>query len=152
MSDPRRSEQSDLSVNDSAHRPGPWWDWRLLGVWIAVNASAYVVIVLGGVTLEQLASGTTKDLAEDHRLLAVLLIALIGAAFQGFVQGRWQWRILVRRMPGLPRRRWVIATLCLRSSCGCSRLVRVSWTRWHKEATPSPRSRTGSFRHSSSDP
>jgi hypothetical protein len=98
-------------VNDPADRQRPWWDWRLLGVWIAVNASAYVVIVLGGVTLEQIASNTTKDLAEDHRLLAVLLTALIGAAFQGFVLGRWQWRILVRRMPGLQRRRWVTATV-----------------------------------------
>lgn len=97
-------------MSDSEDRPGRWWDWRLLGAWIAVNASAYVVIVLGGVTLEQLASDTTKDLAEDHRLLAALLTALIGAAFHGFVLGRWQWRILIRRIPGLQRSRWVIAT------------------------------------------
>lgn len=82
----------------------------MLGRWVAVNASAYVVIVVGGVVLEQLASGTTRDLAEDHKWLAILLIALIGAGFQGFVQGRWQWRVLRLRMPGLERRRWVIAT------------------------------------------
>jgi len=99
---------------DDAHEAtdsaGPWWSWRLLGPWLVVNASAYAVIVVGGVALEQLASGETKDLAENHRVLAVLLIALIGAAFQGFVVGRFQWRILRRRMPGLQSRRWVIAT------------------------------------------
>lgn len=30
--------------------------------------------------------------------------------FQGFVLGRWQWRILRLRIPRLQRRRWVIAT------------------------------------------
>jgi hypothetical protein len=29
----------------------------------------------------------------------------------GFVLGRWQWWILLTRMPGLPRRQWAIATL-----------------------------------------
>jgi hypothetical protein len=98
-------------VNEFENLVEPWWNWRLLGRWIAVNATAYVVIVVGGVALEQLASGTTKDLADDHRVLAVLVIALLGGGFQGLVQGRWQWRILRRRVPALPRRLWVIATL-----------------------------------------
>ena len=69
------------------------------------------MIVVGGVALELLASSTTKDLAGDHRTVAVVLVAVIGAGFHGLVLGRWQWRILVTRMPGLPRRQWVIATL-----------------------------------------
>ena len=85
--------------------------WGLLARWIGVNAAAYVVIVVGGVALELLASNTTKELAGDHRVVAVVLVAVIGAGFHGFVLGRWQWRILVTRMPGLPRRQWVIATL-----------------------------------------
>jgi len=89
---------------------GPWWSWRLLGLWVVLNLSAFAVIVVGGVALEQLASDETKDLAENHRVLAVLIVALIGGAFQGFVLGRLQWRILRRRMPDLPARRWVIAT------------------------------------------
>lgn len=96
--------------NPSEDRPGPWWDWRLLAVWILVSAAAYVVIVVGGVALELLASDTTRALAGEHRVVAVLLVALIGAAFHGLVLGRWQWRILVTRLPGLNRRRWVIAT------------------------------------------
>lgn len=96
--------------NDSDDGPGRWWDWRLLAVWVLVSAAAYVVIVVGGVVLQQLASDTTRALAGEHRALAVLLVALIGAAFHGFVLGRWQWRILVTRLPGLNRRRWVIAT------------------------------------------
>jgi hypothetical protein len=40
-----------------------------------------------------------------------VLVAIIGAGFHGFVLGRWQWRILVTRIPGLQRRHWVIATL-----------------------------------------
>jgi hypothetical protein len=98
------------NVSDSEGRVGPWWSWRLLGLWVAVNGSAYVVILVGGVALEQLASGRTKDLVGNHRVLAILIIALIGAAFQGLVLGRWQWRLLRLRMPGLQRRRWVIAT------------------------------------------
>jgi hypothetical protein len=88
---------------------GSWWSWRLLGLWVAINGAAYLVIVVGGVVLEELVSGTA-DLASSHRVLAVLVVAIIGSAFQGFVLGRWQWQILKRRMPGLGRRRWVIAT------------------------------------------
>jgi hypothetical protein len=34
-----------------------------------VNAAAYVVIVVGGVTLELLASNTTVELAGDHQVI-----------------------------------------------------------------------------------
>ncbi len=88
-----------------------WWNWRLFGRWMLVNAAAYVVIVVGGVALEEFAWTTTRDLADDHRLLVVLLVAIVGAGFQGTVLGRWQWRILRERVPDLPRRRWVMATL-----------------------------------------
>ena len=98
-------------THGSTDSAGPWWSWRLLGRWLAVNTLAYVVIVVGGALLEELVSGTTKDLAKDHQWLAILVIALIGAAFQGFVLGRWRWRILRLRMPDLLRRRWVMATV-----------------------------------------
>lgn len=96
------------AVND--FDDGSWWDSGLLAAWIVASSLAYAVVVVGGVALELLASEATKQLADDHRVLAVLLVAIIGAAFHAFVLGRWQWRILVRRMPGLPRRQWVIAT------------------------------------------
>ena len=76
-----------------------------------MNAAAYVVVVVGGVALELLASNTTRVLASDHRVVAVVLVAVIGASFHGLVLGRWQWRILATPIPGLPRRQWVIATL-----------------------------------------
>jgi magnesium-transporting ATPase (P-type) len=87
-----------------------WWDWRLLGRWILVNTAAYLVIVVGGVALQQFASRTTEDLARNHRLLTILIVALIGAAFHGSVLGRWQWRILRHRLRHLMRRQWVVAT------------------------------------------
>ena len=99
------------TAKDTADGAGRWWDWGLLARWIGVNAAAYVVVVVGGVALELLASNTTKELASQHRVVAVVLVAVIGAGFHGLVLGRWQWRILVTRMPGLPRRQWVIATL-----------------------------------------
>ena len=40
-----------------------------------------------------------------------MLLALVGAALEGFVLGRWQWRVIRHRLPGLPRRRWVVATI-----------------------------------------
>jgi hypothetical protein len=83
----------------------------LLVRWIGVNAAAYVVVVVGGVAPELLASDTTRELASDHRLVAVVLVAVIGASFHGLGLGRWQGRILATRIPGLPRRQWVIATL-----------------------------------------
>ena len=98
-------------MDDPQDGPGRWWDWGLLARWVVVNAAAYVVVVVGGVTLELLASATTSELASDHRWVAVVLVAVIGAGFHGFVLGRWQWRILVTRIPGLQRRHWVIATL-----------------------------------------
>lgn len=88
-----------------------WWDWRLFGRWILINALAYVVIVVGGVLLEELASSVDRDLATDHRWLAIVIIAVIGAGFQGTVLGRWQWGILHERLPGLVRRAWVKATV-----------------------------------------
>ena len=87
--------------NHTGDGPGPWWNGRLLAVWILVSAAAYVAVVDGGVVLELLASDTTRELAGDHRAVAMLLVVLIGAAFHGFAPGRWQWRLLVTRLPGL---------------------------------------------------
>ena len=89
---------------------GSWWDWRLFGRWILVNTSAYVVIIIGGVVLEDLASSVERDLADNYRWAAILIVAIIGAGFQGTVLGRWQWGILRNRLPDLQRRRWVTAT------------------------------------------
>jgi hypothetical protein len=86
-------------VKASADRAGLWRDPRLLARWIGVNAAAYVVVIVGGVALELLASNTTKELASDHPVVAVVLVAVIGAGFHGFVLGRWQWRILVTGCP-----------------------------------------------------
>jgi hypothetical protein len=87
-----------------------WWDGRLLATWIVVNAAAYIIIVAGGIVLETIASSVTRSLAEQHRLLGVLVIAVLGAGLHGVVLGRWQWRLLVTRMPTLTRRQWVTAT------------------------------------------
>jgi hypothetical protein len=89
---------------------GSWWDWRLLARWVLVNALAYIVIIVGGVALEGLASRTVRTLSDDHRVLAIAIVAGLGAGYQGTVLGCWQWRILRRRMP-LQQRRWVLATL-----------------------------------------
>jgi Na+/citrate or Na+/malate symporter len=97
-----------MTGNDTA---GSWWNWRVLGLWVLLNAAAFLVVVVGGARLlVLLSSGRTQDLADENRALAVLVIALIGAAIQGFVIGRWQWRILRLRVSGLPRRQWVMAT------------------------------------------
>ncbi|MCZ2526922.1 hypothetical protein [Streptomyces sp. HB2AG] len=48
---------------------------------------------------------------ESGRPVAVLVTAVVGGTLQGVVVGRWQWRILRRRVPELRRRRWVVATL-----------------------------------------
>ena len=95
-----------------------------------MNAVAYVVVVVGGVALELLASNTTKELASDHRVVAVVLVAVIGASFHGLVLGRWQWRILVTRIPGLPRLQWVIATLRI----GAGRVVARDRTRGRRHS------------------
>jgi hypothetical protein len=76
----------------------------LLGLWLVVNAAAYVVIVVVGVGLEQFVSGSL-DLGGKRKVPEIVTIAVIGAAFQGFILGRWQWQILTVRMPGLQRRR-----------------------------------------------
>ena len=90
---------------------GRWWDWQLFWLWVLVNAAAFAVVPVVGVIAEQLASAAAKNLAQHHGVLTVLIIAVIGAALQGIVVGRWQWRLLRRRLPGLERRRWVIATV-----------------------------------------
>jgi hypothetical protein len=90
---------------------GRWWDWHLFGLWVLVNAAAFAVVPLVGVIVEQLAATAAKNLAQHHRVLTVLIIAVIGAALQGIVVGRWQWRLLQRRLTGLERRRWVTATV-----------------------------------------
>ncbi len=82
-----RARGVDRPANDES--VGEWWNWRLLGRWIVVNCAAYLVIVGGGVFLQLLASDATDDLARNHRLIAILVIAIIGAGFQGFVLGRW---------------------------------------------------------------
>jgi hypothetical protein len=87
-----------------------WWDWRLLATWIVVNAAAYIVIVAGGIALETIASSFTRSLADQHRVLGVVVVAVLGAGLHGVVLGRWQWRLLVTRMPTLTRRQWVTAT------------------------------------------
>lgn len=90
---------------------GSWWDWRLFGVWVLINSIAFLVIPVAGLLLEHVASMAMRDLVIDHRILAVLIIAAAGAGTQGVILGRWQWRVLRRRLPELKRHRWVIATL-----------------------------------------
>src|SRR4051794_32883542 len=98
------------TVDETTGERRGWWDLRLLGVWIFVNAAAYIIIVAGGILLQTLASTFTRSLAEQHRVLGVLVIAVLGAGLHGFLLGSWQWRILVTRMPTLTRRQWVTAT------------------------------------------
>ena len=69
-------------MEDSADGAGRWWESGLLARWIGVNAAAGVVVVVGGVALELLASATTRELASDHRWVAVVLVAVIGAVGQ----------------------------------------------------------------------
>jgi hypothetical protein len=106
-------DQSASSVLTTAadSGTGPWWDRRLFGVWLLINAIAFAVIPLAGAALEGLVGHATKDLVHGHKWLVVVIIAVVGGAFEGALLGRWQWRLLVRRMPLLRRRRWVIATL-----------------------------------------
>jgi hypothetical protein len=118
-----------------------------------VNAAAYVVVVVGGVALELLASNTTKVLASDHRVVAVVLVAVIAASFHGLVLGRWQWRILATPDP----RPAAPPVGDRHPRPGALRVVARDRTRglstpWRSAVTPSPRSRTASYRRSSSDP
>ena len=98
-----------MSDADSGSRS--WWDWRLFGRWIVVNGVAFLVIPVVGVLLEHVASKATEDLVHDHRVLAVVITAVVGAAAYGVILGRAQWRLLRRRVPELSRRRWMLATL-----------------------------------------
>ena len=135
-------------MDDPQDSAGRWWDWGLLARWVVVNAAAYVVVVVGGVALELLASATTSELASDHRWVAVVLVAVIGAGFHGFVLGRWQWRILVTRIPGLQRRHWVIATLVPALVVWLLAIAPGAVDILAQGVTPWPRSRTDSFRRS----
>jgi Na+/citrate or Na+/malate symporter len=96
---------------ETAGGTASWWDWRLFGLWVLVNGVAFLVIPVVAILLEWLASAATHDLVYDQRTLAVLIIAVVGAATQGVILGRWQWRLLRRRVPELRRGRWVMATL-----------------------------------------
>jgi hypothetical protein len=87
-----------------------WWDAKLLGEWVLANGLAYLVIVVGGVAVEQLLAGTTRAAAGVSWWLATIGVAVVGAGFHGFVLGRWQWLVLRQRLPHLRRTRWVVAT------------------------------------------
>lgn len=95
---------------ESQNATAPWWDWGLLARWVVISVLAYAVVIVGGVALEHLVSAETKRLTDDHRSLAIILVALVGAGFHGFILGRWQWRVLARRLVDLKRRQWVVAT------------------------------------------
>ena len=98
-------------THGSTDSAGPWWSWRLLGRWLAVNTLAYVVIVVGGALLEELVSGTTKDLAKDHQWLAIPGHRSDRCRVSGVRAGTLAMAILRLRMPDLLRRRWVMATV-----------------------------------------
>jgi hypothetical protein len=114
-------------ATDAKSSADGWWDWRLYGQWVPLNAAAFAIIPLVGVVLEQLASTATKNLVHNHRAIAVLIIAVIGAALQGTLLGRWQWRLLRRRVPDLQRRRWV---LVLAVHAVCTRVGSVQRSRF----------------------
>jgi hypothetical protein len=44
------------------------------------------------------------------RRFTIVAVAIGASALYGFVLGRLQWKVLRRRVPTLPRRRWVLAT------------------------------------------
>lgn len=102
---------SDAKAVHAGRSAGGWWDREFFGLWILVNAGGYLVIVAAGSILDQLASSATRNLVGDHRLAAILILAVAGAVLQGTVVGRWQWRLLKRRVPAVQRRRWVLATV-----------------------------------------
>lgn len=97
-------------MQDGGSNAGRWWDRRLFGLWVVANAAAFVIIPLAGTLLEQLTSSATKNLVRDHRVLAILIIAVVGATLQGTLWGWLQWQLLRRRVPGLQRGRWMVAT------------------------------------------
>ncbi len=87
-----------------------WWSSKLLGEWVLANAVAYLVVVVGGVAVEELLSGATRAAAGVSTWLAIVAVAVVGAGFHGFVLGRWQWLVLRQRLPQLRRTHWVVAT------------------------------------------
>jgi hypothetical protein len=87
-----------------------WWEGRLFGEWVGVNAAAYIVIVLGGATVADLTSNVSRDVVTGHRRLAVIGVALFASALYGMVLGKLQWHVLRQRMPDLPLRTWLVAT------------------------------------------
>jgi hypothetical protein len=91
-------------------RTSTWWDTRLLGLWTAANGLAYLVVVVGGVALEELFAGATGALTPSHWMLATFLVALLGAGLHGSALGILQWRVLRHRLPALSRGRWVVST------------------------------------------
>jgi hypothetical protein len=97
-------------VTDGGSDAGRWWDRRLFGLWVVVNAAAFAIIPLAGALVGQLASAATKNLIHGHRVPAILVIAVAGATLQGTLWGWLQWRLLRRRVPGLRRGRWMVAT------------------------------------------
>jgi len=102
--------RSDEMTNADSRRGG-WWDWHLFGLWILVNAAAFAVIPLVGGELELLASTAIRNLIHHHRIISILIIAVVGAVVQGTLVGWLQWLVLVRRVPRLQLRTWVIATV-----------------------------------------
>ena len=74
-------------MTDAKGSASRWWDWRLFGLWVLVNAVAFAVIPLGGDGTRQLASSATKNLFRDQRAIAVLVIAVVGAALHGICGG-----------------------------------------------------------------
>ncbi len=108
MNDAVPKEREVVGAGSAGQR---WWDGRLFGLWIVVNGAAFLVIPVVAIVLEHLASAATHDLVDDRRWLVVVLVSLVGAGTQGVILGRWQWRLLRRRVPELRRLRWVLATL-----------------------------------------
>ena len=80
------SARSTLLARFRAPGDHAWRDWRLFGGWILINALPYVVIVVGGVLLEELASSVDRDLATDHQWLALEHVSERGRAVPGRVR------------------------------------------------------------------
>lgn len=91
-------------------RSGQWWNARLFWWWVAANAAAYLIIVTGGALLLALTSDATLQAASTNRKLTITAVAVVASGLYGIVLGQLQWQILIRRMPTLPRRKWVVAT------------------------------------------
>lgn len=98
-------------MTDIDSRPGGWWSWHLFGFWVVVNAAAFAAIPYIGGQLELLTSAGTRNLIHHHKIIGIVIIAVVGAAVQGTVLGWLQWLVLARRVPKLQRRTWVLATV-----------------------------------------